>query len=232
MPSIGRNYTLRSLLRPFSSFKDSRLVFPPHGDHWATVSSYPRSCWPARDICDVDAYSNKSWSIVAQGMFQLREITQMEKEACQYLERELNVDPTTLKEFKEMVRKDFAGPGSYPTCILPLTKKSTTPSSDTPSFAPTCGLIPSLSNEQRYSPPNVHYMATILPTFSSSPETPSPTYSITSPPAFCVPPTSAGIEDLSAYRLPHRRSARRKKPYIVYSAIIDLGGEGPVTHDH
>ena len=48
-----------------------------------------------------DAYSNKSWSIVTQGMFQLREITQMEKEMCQYLEWGLNVDPATLKEFEE-----------------------------------------------------------------------------------------------------------------------------------
>jgi hypothetical protein len=31
-----------------------------------------------------DAYSNKSWSIVGQGMFQLREINQMEREMCQY----------------------------------------------------------------------------------------------------------------------------------------------------
>ncbi|KIO13908.1 hypothetical protein M404DRAFT_449953 [Pisolithus tinctorius Marx 270] len=46
-------------------------------------------------ICD-DTYSNKSWGIVAQGMFQLREINQMEREMCQYLEWELNVDPSTL----------------------------------------------------------------------------------------------------------------------------------------
>jgi len=48
MPSIARNHTPRSLLQPLSSFKDSRLVFSPHGDHWAIVSPYPHSCWPAR----------------------------------------------------------------------------------------------------------------------------------------------------------------------------------------
>lgn len=37
-------------------------------------------------ICD-DTYSNKSWSIVGQGMFALREINQMEREMCSYLER-------------------------------------------------------------------------------------------------------------------------------------------------
>ena len=44
-------------------------------------------------------------------MFQLREINQMEKEMCQYLEWELNVDPGTLKEFEEMVRRL---PGHWP----------------------------------------------------------------------------------------------------------------------
>ncbi|THV01543.1 hypothetical protein K435DRAFT_926818, partial [Dendrothele bispora CBS 962.96] len=42
-------------------------------------------------ICD-DTYSNKSWSIVAQGMFTLREINQMEREMCNYLDWELTVD--------------------------------------------------------------------------------------------------------------------------------------------
>jgi hypothetical protein len=64
-------------------------------------------------ICD-DTYSNKSWSIVGQGMFQLREVNQMEREMCQYLDWELNVEPSTLKEFEDMVCKDFAGPGPYP----------------------------------------------------------------------------------------------------------------------
>ncbi|OAX35826.1 hypothetical protein K503DRAFT_696265, partial [Rhizopogon vinicolor AM-OR11-026] len=39
-------------------------------------------------ICS-DTHSNKSWSIVTHGMFQLREINQMELEMCQYLEWEL-----------------------------------------------------------------------------------------------------------------------------------------------
>ena len=37
---------------------------------------------------------------VTQGMFQLRD------SMCQYLKWELNVDPVTLKEFEEIVRKD------------------------------------------------------------------------------------------------------------------------------
>ncbi|KAG1889624.1 uncharacterized protein F5891DRAFT_1214615, partial [Suillus fuscotomentosus] len=53
-------------------------------------------------ICN-NTYSNKSWSIVAQGMFQLQEINQMaweinqmEDKIYQYLEWKLNVDLVSL----------------------------------------------------------------------------------------------------------------------------------------
>ena len=46
-------------------------------------------------ICD-DTYSNKSWTIAAQGLFTLREINQMEHEMCSYLDWELNVDSDTI----------------------------------------------------------------------------------------------------------------------------------------
>ena len=63
-------------------------------------------------ICD-DTHSDRSWCIVSLGMFALREINQMEREMCSYLEWQLNVEPSALKEFESMVRKDFKGPGSY-----------------------------------------------------------------------------------------------------------------------
>ena len=68
-------------------------------------------------------YSNKSWTIVSQGMFQLQEINRVECEFCQYLEWELNINPDTLKELKDMIWKDFAGPGPNPTHILPTISK-------------------------------------------------------------------------------------------------------------
>ncbi|KAG2111408.1 hypothetical protein BD769DRAFT_1746298 [Suillus cothurnatus] len=43
-------------------------------------------------ICD-DTYPNKSW---------------MERKMCQYLEWELNMDLVMLREFKDMVKKDFS----------------------------------------------------------------------------------------------------------------------------
>ncbi|KAI0282721.1 hypothetical protein BC826DRAFT_1132822, partial [Russula brevipes] len=57
-------------------------------------------------ICD-DTYSNKSWCIVGQGMFALQEINQMEQEMCSYLEWQLNVDPSTLRDFQSRVQQDF-----------------------------------------------------------------------------------------------------------------------------
>jgi len=66
-------------------------------------------------ICD-NTYSNKSRGTAGQGVFQLREVNQMEREMCQYLDWELKVEPRTLSAFEEMVRKDFAGP--YPVCIV------------------------------------------------------------------------------------------------------------------
>jgi len=48
-------------------------------------------------ICDDT--SNKSWCIVGQGMFALQEINQMEQEMCSYLEWQLSVNPSTLRDF-------------------------------------------------------------------------------------------------------------------------------------
>ena len=47
-----------------------------------------------------------------------------ERERCvsMYLEWELDVDPVTLREFEDMIRKNFVGPGPYPTYILPSTR--------------------------------------------------------------------------------------------------------------
>ena len=94
-------------------------------------------------MCD-DTYSNKSWLIVGQGMFQLREISKMEREICQCLDWELNVEPGTLKGFEDMVHKDFAGPGPYPTYVLQTSfgprhdppPKPTPPPSESPSPKP------------------------------------------------------------------------------------------------
>ncbi|KLO10902.1 hypothetical protein SCHPADRAFT_807019, partial [Schizopora paradoxa] len=57
-------------------------------------------------VCD-DTYSNKSWAVVGQGMFALREINQMEREMCGYLEWQLNVPKEDLEAFEREVRRVF-----------------------------------------------------------------------------------------------------------------------------
>ncbi|KAF8583829.1 hypothetical protein K439DRAFT_1347551 [Ramaria rubella] len=82
-------------------------------------------------VCD-DTYSNKSWTVVGQGMFSLREINQMEREMCGYLEWVLNVDPKELREFEAKVRKDYGPDGSCPAFVHPPQPASTPGSTPVP----------------------------------------------------------------------------------------------------
>lgn len=54
-------------------------------------------------ICD-DTYSNQSWGIVAQKMFTLKEINQMEREMCGYLEWNLNFGDREMLDFETDIR--------------------------------------------------------------------------------------------------------------------------------
>lgn len=66
-------------------------------------------------ICD-DTYSNQSWCIVGQKMFQLKEINQMEREMCGYLEWNLNVSGEEVAEFETLVRAEH---GPRPSMRVP-----------------------------------------------------------------------------------------------------------------
>ncbi|KAH8087822.1 cyclin-like protein [Cristinia sonorae] len=160
-------------------------------------------------ICD-DTYSNKSWSIVGQGMFALREINQMEREMCSYLEWQLNVEPTALKDFEIQVRRDFKGSGPYPTYQVPSPAPSPMPSTTPynkpaqlhpPSFVTGSG--PSKSPPEPASSPMhtspTHYAPLTPPMSPSSPDTPEAYHSTSTSPASTVsPPTPPGHEDLTA----------------------------------
>ena len=60
-------------------------------------------------VCD-DTYSNKSWAVVGQGMFALREINQMEREMLGYLEWSLNIPGEDLAKFEREVRRIYGNP--------------------------------------------------------------------------------------------------------------------------
>ena len=159
-------------------------------------------------ICD-DIYSNKSWSIVGHGMFALREINQMEREMCSYLEWQLSIEPDALKEFEAKVRRDFKGLGPYPTYVLPSPAPTPMPSTSpynsqvgggapipTPSFAASSQRPPPAS-PQKPLPPPVSVHAGPPPTFeSSSPGVPNTPDSWM--PSSSSPVTSAGVEGHSA----------------------------------
>ncbi|KAL4268494.1 Cyclin-like protein [Pleurotus pulmonarius] len=161
----------------------------------------------ARVICD-DTYSNKSWSIVAQGMFTLREINQMEREMCSYLDWELTVDNPILANFETMVKRDFRGPGPYPTYSLQLVSKraikaaaSTSNTPVPPPHTTTTSPIPVFGQQQQQqqqrqaSPPKPAYINTNV-TYSSppTPDTPSSSYSTSSTPASEALPTPPNRE--------------------------------------
>ncbi|KAI6100838.1 hypothetical protein EDD16DRAFT_1492855, partial [Pisolithus croceorrhizus] len=77
-----------TILRGLELLKAQFPTAPDSSGHHLFISAFMLS---SKVICN-DMYSNKLWSIVMQGMFQLWEINQMEREMCQYLEWELNVE--------------------------------------------------------------------------------------------------------------------------------------------
>jgi hypothetical protein len=158
-------------------------------------------------ICD-DTYSNKSWSIVAQGMFTLREINQMEREMCNYLDWELTVDNPILSNFQIMVKEDFrSSQGPYPTYPLKFVSKraakAAASTSNTPVPEPnsTTSPIPigHPSAAGKFSEPSAPARKSSPSSVTMSPDTPSSSYSTTTSPATTSSPqTPVGDEDFSA----------------------------------
>ncbi|EJF57552.1 hypothetical protein DICSQDRAFT_173891 [Dichomitus squalens LYAD-421 SS1] len=153
-----------------------------------------------------DTYSNKSWSIVGQGMFALREINQMEREMCSYLEWQLNIEPNALKEFEAKVRRDFKGLGPFPTYVLPSPAPSPMPSTTpynaqtgpapTPSFAAHSQQPPSTSPQEPLPPPVPVRAGALSLSASSSPDIPELSMSTsTSPASSASPSTPLGYEE-------------------------------------
>ena len=175
----------------------------------------------ASKVISDDKYSNKTWTIVGQGMFQLWDINQMELEMCQYLDWELNFEPDSLKEFEDTVWKDFAGPGPYPTYALPtisklasstvITHPIVAPNNFTShilSFGPRHISSPKptpLPHQNHHQSPQPAY---ISPSFT--PDTPLFCRSdSTSPASSAAPPTPTGIiDDLVVIAEPNDNTSR------------------------
>ncbi|KAG8710066.1 hypothetical protein FRC08_017665 [Ceratobasidium sp. 394] len=121
-------------------------------------------------ICD-DTYSNKSWCVVGQGMFILREVNQMEREMCGYLEWVLSVKPEDLRHFEAVVRKEYG--------------------SASPTPAPVAVPIPRQPAELRKQPMADHANANPYPSPVSTPPSPSHSNSTSPASSMCQTPLSA-----------------------------------------
>ena len=167
-----------------------------------------------------DTYSNKSWSIAAQNMFALREINLMEREMCSYLHWDLNIHPGVLKQFEQMVRRDFRGSGPYPTHTLPSHAPSPMPMT-MPSNVPTDGSapLPAILSQPPLAPPSISPSKPISPPVPMHAGAP-PISRFSSPTAQDAPPdtppsgstspssssssTSVGHENRSVHVVPSR----------------------------
>jgi hypothetical protein len=144
-------------------------------------------------ICD-DTYSNKSWCVVGQGMFTLREINQMEREMCGYLEWVLNVKPDDLRDFEAMVRKEY---GSA-------------------SAAPVTAAVPAAPRQAAAEPrkPSADYNANPYPSPVSTPPSPSHSNSTSPASSTCQTPPSADPVKVAA---PKDVAPERSQPF-AYAA--------------
>ena len=90
-------------------------------------------------LCD-DSYSNKSWTIVGQGLFTLTEINQMERELLSYLDLHLDVAPDELEQFAHELQEFGAPTTTLEELCAPRTsttkKDTTTHTPATPSDPP------------------------------------------------------------------------------------------------
>lgn len=135
-------------------------------------------------MCD-DTYSNKSWSVVAQGMFNLREINQMEREMCNYLEWELTAANPMLSSFETAVKDFREQKPSYPTYPTSFVSKRAAREASTPfqEQSSTSSPVPGFTqNGASAAKPGTPTKVS----WGSDPhmlDTPSPTYSHASSPA-------------------------------------------------
>lgn len=60
-------------------------------------------------LCD-DVYSSRSWAVVAQNLFTLGQLSQMEREMCAYLEWDLGVEEAELGLFEARLRTEYRPP--------------------------------------------------------------------------------------------------------------------------
>lgn len=101
----------------------------------------------AKVICD-DAYSNTSWVVVAQQIYPLSLINQMEREMCLYLEWDLNLIGSDLLEFDARLRREYGADGiaRRSSSKIPIPSAPITP---TLQYHPVAVIVPSFYGAER-----------------------------------------------------------------------------------
>ena len=153
-------------------------------------------------ICD-DTYSNQSWSIVAQKMFELKEINQMEREMCGYLEWNLNVMGDEVVDFEARVRTEH---GRMAVAKQSLNSTDILTRAPLPHFYPTPETTPDpgmssrpirpVPSPYRVKPSNQPLSASSLPSPPSSPHYSSHSHS-PQPPHFASGSSSLASSPVS-----------------------------------
>ncbi|KAF5355148.1 hypothetical protein D9756_005453 [Leucocoprinus leucothites] len=163
-------------------------------------------------ICD-DTYSNKSWAIVAQGMFSLREVNQMEREMCGYLDWEITVDNDVLKRFETALFQDFGVdreqyPNYQNAMVSRRAARAAASTSNTPMPEPNSSTSPVPGFAQRKTPskpqsPSQPTSTSSSPLSSSwdTPDTPPSSFSNSSSPASTGSPRTPNGDEVSHPRI-------------------------------
>ncbi|KDQ13592.1 hypothetical protein BOTBODRAFT_33598, partial [Botryobasidium botryosum FD-172 SS1] len=158
-------------------------------------------------ICD-DTYSNKSWCVVGQGMFSLREINQMEREMCAYLEWVLTVPKEELEVFEAELKKEY-GADRSPKTMLPIVTASSLPTpprsaaGSVVSLAAAAGLATPPMDSMDSMPRAAHHHSSpsddklAYPSPEASPISLSPSHSDSSTPASSTCQTPPSVESSS-----------------------------------
>jgi hypothetical protein len=119
-PSVGLSWSLSPLASPGlpSSASHSPTLLPslprpPSTSLSASFSSLPPLPFPPSPTASLPHFWPPSLG------HPLPPLPGFLRCSNEYLERQLNVDPSTLRDFESHVCHDFAGPGPYPTVVLP-----------------------------------------------------------------------------------------------------------------
>jgi hypothetical protein len=189
-------------------------------------------------ICD-DTFSTPSWCIVAQHMFGLKEINQMERELCCHLQWNLSVQGDELSEFLACVRFGHGSQATVAPSLPPFepmveavnayTRREDTAGQPGQQLGARCDSQPQLAVESFSAPPDSPLTSPSTTLHSSLPEqfTSASSSLTTSPASYCKTPVSITVTPALCFstRNTHVCHAFNLKPDTMPPNYIPLSSE-------